>query len=85
MAKAILCLNYIHRIQDNPLFTFCAKEKLDILPIVFFTKKQIASLGSAEKLWLHQSLIDFDKRLGAKLVIINSDKELEKLINNTTS
>jgi deoxyribodipyrimidine photo-lyase len=82
MPKAILCLNYIHRIQDNPLFTFCANEKLDIIPIVFFTQKQIAKLGSAERLWLNHSLKDFDESLQGKLLIANSDEDIEQLIND---
>lgn len=82
MAKAIICMNYIHRVQDNPMLVYCAEEKLDLIPIIFLTKDQISNLGGAEKLWLHHSLNDLNKTLDDKLVIINSDKELEKLIDS---
>lgn len=81
MPKAVLCLNYIHRVEDNPLFISCAREKLDIIPFVFFTDKQLSTLGAAEKLFLYHSLQELNKELDDKLCFLKSEQELDELIS----
>lgn len=81
MAKAILCLNLVHRLEDNPLFIYCAKNNLEALPIIFFQESVLSNLGAVEKLALHESLKAFEKQLDKKLIYISSEEELEQLVN----
>ena len=78
--KAIVCLNYAFRIQDNPLLIYCAKNKLDIIPVVLFDESLLQKLGAAEKLWLDKALEDFNQQLGQKLLFLQSKQELKELL-----
>ena len=81
MSKALVCLNHIHRIQDNPLLTYCAENKLEAVPFLIYKEEQINSLGAAEKLWLSHSIEDLNKSLDSKLILLKNEKEIEALID----
>lgn len=82
MSKALVCLNYHHRVQDNPLLIYCAQNNLTVIPFVLFEKDQLAALGAAEKLWLSKSLVDLNRELDGKLLILISQSELKKIIED---